>query len=131
MSLTRTANGRQTARAGAGCNSTRPCTCGTWPTHRACGCATASSAPRPPAAPAAGTYTVHVTGQAVMQDQNAVGVAVPPLVGRQGYALAATGAFPAAPASTAPPPPSAAPHITSSSVSTPSSDLAVVRWTTD
>ena len=82
-------------------------------------------------APAAGTYTIHVTGQAVMQDQNAVGVAVPPLVGRQGYALAATADFPAAPVSTAPAPTSATPHVTSSSVSTPSSDLAVVRWTTD
>jgi hypothetical protein len=82
-------------------------------------------------APEAGTYTVHVTGQAVMQDQNAVGVSVPPLVGRQGYAVAATGNFPTAPASTAPAATPVTPRITSSSVSAPSSDLGVVRWTTD
>jgi subtilase family protein len=81
--------------------------------------------------PEAGAYTIHVTGQAVMQDQNAVGVVVPPLVGQQGYALAATGALADAPASTAPPPATATPKVTSSAVSAPTSDLAVVRWTTD
>ena len=80
--------------------------------------------------PEAGTYTIHVAGQAVMQDQSAVDQAFPPGLGQQGYALAATGALTEAPASTATPPAPATPDVTSSSVSAPSSDLAVVRWTT-
>ncbi len=79
--------------------------------------------------PAPGRYTIHVKGDLVMQDQNAIGLSERPLTGRQGYALAATGRFTAVPAVTAPAPPAAT--ITGASVSAPSADLAVVRFSTN
>ena len=77
--------------------------------------------------PQAGTYTVHVFGDAVLQDQNVIGLSTG-LLGRQGYAIAATGRFTDVPAVA--PVAAGAPTVTAATVTAPSNDLAVVHITT-